>query len=196
MRKIQLILHATDFSANAQHGLELACDLAKAHEARLIVLHVVPLFTPQWAGRDAEWELRRLDCGTIQPERMLTGGDPGSEIISAARRLNADLIVLGQPQPSWWRWLVEERAAQTVVRTAACPVLIATDPKASTAASHSARGQAITTGRRFHFPQEDREWNPNDGASRLARGQMQRLVRLHPHKSKKMAGSSKTPERA
>lgn len=137
MKDLNVILHPTDFSANAQAALEVACGLARERGARLIVLHVAPPLPAQWTGSglsllysqkhwwDAEAKLRRVECGPLQPERMLRTGEPAPIIVSVAKQVNADLIVIGQPQASRWRWLVEERVAQAVARTAPCPVLIA-----------------------------------------------------------------------
>ena len=155
MKNLNTILHPTDFSENAQHARKLACDLARDHGARLIVLHVAPPLPAQWTGHglsllhpqahwwDAEDQLRLVSCEDFQPELLLRSGEPGPIIVNVAKETNADLIVIGQPQPNRWRWLIEERVAQSVARTAPCPVLVATSPTARStqlrnrAASHA-----------------------------------------------------------
>jgi nucleotide-binding universal stress UspA family protein len=141
MKNLNTILHPTDFSQNAQHALTVACDLARNREARLIVLHVAPPLPAAWTkpsralpdsykrAWDDEARLHSVGCREFQPERMLRAGEPALVIVDVANEVNADLIVIGQPQPSRWRWLVEERVAQAVTRTAPCPVLIAGRPK-------------------------------------------------------------------
>lgn len=141
MNNPNIILHPTDFSPDATYALELACDLAKDHRARLIILHVAaPLRAhvtemglsvdrshKEWL--DAEAQLNRLNCRGLQPERLLRVGEPATVILSVTRQVNADLIVIGQPRPSRWRWLLEERVAESLVQTSPCPVLIVTKPK-------------------------------------------------------------------
>jgi nucleotide-binding universal stress UspA family protein len=163
MKSLSTILHPTDFSANAKHALELACGLARDRGARLIVLHVSPPLPPQWTGselsllsfHEGRWEaatkLRRMNCRTLQPERLLRTGKPAPVIVSVAKEVDADLIVIGQPQPSRWRWLVEERVAQSVARTATCPVLVATSPKVHPGQVAKLHGGSLN-GRHDHGP--------------------------------------------
>lgn len=175
MKDLNIILHPTDFSANTKPALELACGLARDRGARLIVLHVAPPLPTQWVGSglsllhshkdwwDAEAQLRRTHCRDLQPERLLRTGEPAPIIVSVARQVNADLIVIGQPQPSRWRWLIEERVAETVARTAPCSVLIATSPNAQPTrlqgfGDKSFRGRAMAMNRRF-TSSEDFDWH-------------------------------------
>jgi nucleotide-binding universal stress UspA family protein len=158
VRDFNIILHPTDFSTNAQHALELACGLVRDMGVRLIVLHVAPPLPTQWVGSglsmlhshkdlwDTEARLQQVGCGIVQPERLLRTGEPTSVINRVAKQLNADLIVMGRPQSNRWRWLVEERVAQTVARTAPCAVLIAASPKAQATEGPGLCGQA-TRGR-------------------------------------------------
>jgi nucleotide-binding universal stress UspA family protein len=160
MKNVSTILHPTDFSQNAQHALKVACDLARNCEARLIVLHVAPPLPAAWTKPsralpdcytrlwDDEAPLHSVGCREVLPERMLRAGEPALVIVDVANEINADLIVIGQPRPSRWRWLVEERVAQVVTRTAPCPVLIAGPPKprplpVQKASGKSLRGRAI-----------------------------------------------------
>lgn len=136
MRNLELILHATDFSPNSKAALAMACELARRHEAKLALLHVTHPVPCQWPAASpsalycrehltaAERGLRNLDCGLLLPERMLRTGEPATVIVRVAKRVRADLIVVGQPRPEKWRWLLEERVAQAVVRKAPCPVLV------------------------------------------------------------------------
>lgn len=140
MKDLKLILHATDFSSNAQAALTMACELARRREARLVILHVTHPIPCHWPANSpsalyccehwqaADRDLRNLDCEFLAPERMLRTGEPAAVIVSVAERVGADLIVVGQPRPGKWRWLLEERVAQTVVRRARCPVLVVAEP--------------------------------------------------------------------
>jgi len=153
MNHLNTILHPTDFSHNAQQALKLACDLARDHRARLIVLHVAPPLPYHWTAprralpdfhkhaRDGESRLLSAGCRDVHPERMLMFGEPAPVIVRAAKEVSADLIVIGKPQPSPWRWLIEERVAQSVARTAPCPVLVATSSKAQPAMLHEWDGR-------------------------------------------------------
>lgn len=142
MKDLSIILHATDFSPNAQAAFNLACELAQDHRARLLVLHVAPPLPSEWAGiglqrpphlrrnwQNADDQLSELRCRDFRPERLLRTGEPAQVIVNVAKQEGADLIVIGQPQSSFWRWLVEERVAQAVVREAHCPVLVAGNPE-------------------------------------------------------------------
>jgi len=150
MYNLHVILHPTDFSRNSQHALKVACRLARRNKARLILLHVAPPLPNDWAGSslsllqsykgrcELETALRRLKCEGLQPERLLRTGTPAPVIVRVAKELNADLIVMGQPQPGWLRWLIDERVAETVARTAPCAVLVA--------AKHNAKVEAQSDG--------------------------------------------------
>ncbi|MGE4102075.1 MAG: universal stress protein [Pirellulales bacterium] len=152
MKTQQIILHPTDFSPNSQNACQLACALAHERDARLILLHVAPQFTPRMSTSDisllhprhnqwkADQQLRDVDCGDLWPGRLLRYGDPATVILSTAERVKADLIVLGQPRRGKWWWLIEERVAETVMRKASCPVLIATNQKATRGKLDGERG--------------------------------------------------------
>ena len=175
MNELKVILHPTDFSSNAQHALKLACDFARGCTARLILLHVAPPLPSQWVGSglsllhshkswwEMEAKLRWVDCGNLRPERILRSGSPAAAIVEVANQVNADLIVLGQPQASRWRWLVEERVANTVVRTASCPVLIAISRQARSTEvppwrEKSSQGSSNVADRQLELSINDREW--------------------------------------
>jgi nucleotide-binding universal stress UspA family protein len=175
MKKLDVILHPTDFSANAKHAMELACGVARDRGARLIVLHVAPPIPAQWTGSgtsllhshkhrwDAENRLRQVSCRDLRPERWLRTGEPATVIVTVAKQVNADLIVIGQPQPSRWRWLVEERVAETLTRTAPCPLLIATTPDVRAPERYAERGKSLRRQDRplaqpVSFSPDDRVW--------------------------------------
>jgi len=167
MRTWQTILHPTDLSESSQCALELAKDVARHSGARLILLHVVPPLRARWAGygtdphedlRRAHAALQKLDCGDLQPERMLRSGGPAPVIVNVAERVGADLIVIGQPQPSKWRWLAEDRVAETLGRIAPCSVLIAARSKVATEANEKALpGEAKPVPKRLMSGRE-RSW--------------------------------------
>lgn len=143
MKNLRTILHATDLSLDSQHACRLACQLARDQNARLVLLHVAPpgpsvaspssisLLDPYNDRWEADRKMWSLECGDLRPSRLVRTGDPATVILNTAEQLDADLIVLGQPRQGKWRWLIEERVAETVVRKASRPVLIATNHQAS-----------------------------------------------------------------
>src|SRR5687768_14460918 len=109
MAPIHVILHPTDFSAQAADALRLACSLARDYVARLVVLHVaegppvgeaqgvlVPP-TPGQAEAEARAELQRLQVpiDDVRAERRLEQGEAVREILRVAAEIRADLIVMG-----------------------------------------------------------------------------------------------------
>lgn len=143
MTNLQTILHPTDLSPDSQYACQLACELARDRDARLVLLHVAPplpslmspsnisLLDPYNKRFEADRKMWSLDCGDLRPSRFLRAGDAATVILNTAERVNADLIVLGQPRQGKWWWLIEDRVAETVVRKASRPVFIATNHKAS-----------------------------------------------------------------
>lgn len=173
MKELTIILHPTDFSANAKHALELACGLARHRRARLILLHVVPPVHPQLPRNDrsslhsqkdfwaAEARLRLLDCGDLLAMRLLRTGDPASVIAQVAEQVKADVIVLGRPKPSPWNWLAERRLALTVAQTAPCPVLFGASPVLESKEPQGANGKSLQQG--VMTPSKQVEFSSGEG---------------------------------
>ena len=106
------ILIATDGSAEAGRAVELGLELAAEHDAQVILLHVLPPEAWEWHGRAPVFprpvEHRAgEDTSVLAPASQLAAdrgipataelvaGDPVVEIVRAADRLDADLIVVG-----------------------------------------------------------------------------------------------------
>ena len=133
------ILVATDFSETAESALDWATDLARAHSARIDLVHA--LLLPNQMGDylpsppDMNEELRhaallRLDQSAggardrgveVQPELLL--GLPSQTILEAAEASEADLIVMGTLGLTGIRHLLLGSTAERVVQRATCPVL-------------------------------------------------------------------------
>jgi nucleotide-binding universal stress UspA family protein len=107
---VKKILAATDFSAPANQAMAVAADLARAHNAALVVAHVVsPVTVPErWRAyvKDVEEEsisqartrLERLAASIsvgLAPDLVVTMGRPADAIADLARERAAGLIVLG-----------------------------------------------------------------------------------------------------
>lgn len=136
MFAIHRILHPTDFSEAAAAAFHVACSLARAHHATLILLHVMP--TPRaWgeivARRQANGYEEQLHREYLQPlcqtaadvctEPLLEEGDPVEVITRRAATLGCDLIVLGTHGRTGLPRLLMGSVAEHVLRQAPCPVL-------------------------------------------------------------------------
>jgi nucleotide-binding universal stress UspA family protein len=133
------VLIALDESALAAHAVAAGCDLARALKADIALVYVVDptlAFLPESGipAADLMAELKREgerllsaaakrigDSPTWQFVRM---GKPADEVLAAAREWNADLIVIGTHGRSGMSRLVMGSTAESVLRRAACPVLV------------------------------------------------------------------------
>jgi universal stress protein A len=136
------ILHPTDFSRASAPALRRSVALAKACRAPLVLLHVMTPPSPfigestppssfvellRLARRSAK---RRLAAALARVKRervgaraILVEGLPASEILSAARRTRADLIVMGTHGRTGVSRLFLGSVAERVVRESRSPVL-------------------------------------------------------------------------
>lgn len=144
--KPETIVCATDFSDPADDALQMACDLARRYEAKLVLLHVVTLWeydpgNPSWRfpalpeeyqsgivqGPQRQLEERReqLADASIEIESMLVRGyDAAAEIVRVATDdVGADLVVMGTHGHTGIAHLLLGSVAGKVVRTFPGPVL-------------------------------------------------------------------------
>jgi len=137
MQKLTTILHATDFSELAANAFHAAFALARAHNARLILLYVKQpqetvqgefgLMPPEPEPSDADI-LQRLDeliprGSSVQAERLLAHGKAAETIVQVAKEKHCDLIVLGTHGRKGLARLFYGNVADSVTRAAPCPVL-------------------------------------------------------------------------
>jgi nucleotide-binding universal stress UspA family protein len=154
MIPVHRILYPTDFSEHSGYAFALACALAEAQGADLVVLHVVPpidthgeVLAQPWPGgfyedlRDRLKQLQAPEGSGISVDHWLEEGDPASEIVRVAATVGADLIVLGTHGRTGVHRLLMGSVAEQVVRRAACPVLTVKLPFPAGAAR--AEGQAV-----------------------------------------------------
>jgi nucleotide-binding universal stress UspA family protein len=139
------ILVAVDGSAAAAKGLREAIRLAKSENARLFILHVVDEFTAfapldgvapsvdlvpmlKEGGRKVLDKAQRLaDAGGVKSTsvlREMLSGPAAGPIVREAKKLGADLIVLGTHGRRGVRRIVLGSDAEQVVRLASVPVLL------------------------------------------------------------------------
>jgi nucleotide-binding universal stress UspA family protein len=145
--KIATILFATDFSFSARSGLEYALSIARASEARLVLLHAVMPGGEAIPGsfdeatieaslkiEEQELESAREDMEHLAAEEIMHGtrietivevGAAANLILSHAEMERADMIVMGAHHSTGGSIAshIPWATASTVVREAHCPVL-------------------------------------------------------------------------
>ena len=138
--RLKKVLHPTDYSERSRPALMEAAELAAAHGADLVLLHVVDTLGPEAltfgemsSGLQPEAYRQRLfgELRQLRPEQaglhvvyVLSEEDVVTSVIRTASDLGCDLIVLGTHGAGGWaRWL-SSSIAEEVVRRAPCPVLV------------------------------------------------------------------------
>lgn len=138
------ILFCLDFSRYSERAREAAIAYAKCFDANLIVLNVVNTrFFEHPAIVDSPSYARAYDEAQTIAQNKLTDavdqiskevknvtsasrtGSPGEEIIKYATSENIDLIIMGSKGRTGFSRLLLGSAAETVVKSAPCDVLIA-----------------------------------------------------------------------
>lgn len=138
------ILVPIDFSGKSRQALEVAVPLAESYQGRVFLLHVVrPPPVSGWqiipGGKHyltmgmnniAEASRKKLEALAakkvslaIWGRALVRQGHPYQEIISAARQLKADLIVISTHGYSGLKKVLIGSVTERVVRHAPCPVL-------------------------------------------------------------------------
>jgi len=145
----RIVLHATTLRETSRPSAALACQVASAQKARLVLLHVLPPIPemqrkgmPTGFDSVAERELRMLAeetgarCGSgVEP--LVVHGNPSIEILATASELSASLIVLGATQRSAFENLTRDRTVYRVLAHARCPVLTLREPQAMLSEAHT-----------------------------------------------------------
>jgi nucleotide-binding universal stress UspA family protein len=112
------VLLAVEDSATGLEAAAVAVDLAAALGARLLAVHVVPdgeVVAALSVGRRNGARVRerrsaaamallrhvaaRASLAGVPVETLLLDGDPAPQILAAARRWDADLLVIGRSEP-------------------------------------------------------------------------------------------------
>ena len=123
-RPYRRIVVATDLSAGSRRSFRLAARLAVLFGATVTVLHVVA--HPDAADR-ARAALARFipsELACRAPRLVVEAGEPCAVILSTARAVDADLVVLSTGGRDSLRDAVLGTNAQRVIRHAPCPVLV------------------------------------------------------------------------
>lgn len=126
----QRIVYATDFSSQAAKAAGLALSLGQTSGAKVYLCHVI---TENEAASHDNCEARSLSSlkalipesvhGWCDPECIVDHGKSSEAILALARRVNADLIVLGVRKASFWTEYVRTGLTPALLATATCPVL-------------------------------------------------------------------------
>ena len=140
--RLQKILLPTDFSDYSTAATKYACELATKFDAELHILHTLeshlsltPTFglgldLPKYVS-ESKAAVEKSLAGVLDPKwegggkvvKAMVEGSPKVEIIAYARKHNIDLIVLATHGRSGLAHVLMGSVAESVVRTAPCPVL-------------------------------------------------------------------------
>jgi universal stress protein A len=140
--RLQKILLPTDFSNYSAAATQYACELATKFDAELHLLHTLELHltsTPEFGMglalpkylAESRAAAEKSLAGVLDPKwaagrtviQSVVEGSPKVEIIAYARKQNIDLIVLATHGRTGLPHVLMGSVAETVVRTAPCPVL-------------------------------------------------------------------------
>lgn len=140
--QLKKILMPTDFSKESAAATKYACELATQFDAELHLLHTLEhhldsipdfgmgLVLPNYFT-EAKAAAEKSLAGVLDPKwapgrtivKAVVEGSPKVEIIRYASRQNIDLIVLSTHGRTGLAHLMMGSVAESVVRTAPCPVL-------------------------------------------------------------------------
>jgi nucleotide-binding universal stress UspA family protein len=137
----RVVLHATTLRETSRPSAALACQIAAAQKARLVLLHVLPHIPemqrkglPTGLDSAAMVDLRILAeqtgagcCSAVEP--IVAHGNPSIEILALAQERHASLIVLGATRRSAFENLTRDRTVYRVLAHAHCPVLTLREPQ-------------------------------------------------------------------
>ena len=148
MIDLKKILYPTDFGESAEEALRYAAMLASQYDAKLIMMHVVSLFSngpskaeeqisemEQYAEKFADQihqQAEEIIDRTIEDEShehlkmkklIVRGFSPNQEVIRVCEEEDIDLVVMGTYGRGGVSHMLFGSTAEQVVRTANCPVL-------------------------------------------------------------------------
>ena len=129
MKTIKKIVCAIDLTKASSRAFDRALSIARAGNARLYVLHVVPKDRPfSWHQRERFELLTRLreraERAGVRVRTVEQHGDPARTIVLHANARKADLVVLGSNRRRGWQRFREGSVGERVLRRASWAVLI------------------------------------------------------------------------
>jgi len=142
-RAVRKILVPTDFSDASSEAVRTAIAFARAFSARVVVIHVFveptyvlpppveiatfPFDMSEILAKvqaSLDGEIQRVEQAGIPVEGETISGRPAPEIVAHAKKVGADLIVMGTHGRSGFQHALLGSVAERVVQHAHCPVLI------------------------------------------------------------------------
>ena len=120
--QIKKILYATDLSKNSSYAFLFATDMARRHDAKIVILHAIepiPPYAEVYSGVTVEMERKQQEetvedlkkhlqgfckkaeaqigppCVELVSKVLVPRGHPPEEILNAANEEGCDVIVLG-----------------------------------------------------------------------------------------------------
>ncbi len=136
--KWRSVICATDFSPPSYAAFRFAIQLAQDQAAKLILAHVIDLGSSQAstqrpsqyvesAAEDIRHKLNDAVIDSRAPkntEVLVMVGKPSTLLVDKARRLGADLVILGKCGHSLMKHRVLGSTTNAILRSASCPVLV------------------------------------------------------------------------
>jgi nucleotide-binding universal stress UspA family protein len=135
-RRIRTILHATDLSSRSDRAFTRAVELARRLRAKLAIVHVVDGELPtsliaqfrDKAAQAIQDQIRSLPgAKALVPEIRIEPGDPYENILRCAKKIDADLIVMGLHRRRPLADLFIGTTVERVARLGRRPVLVVRD---------------------------------------------------------------------
>lgn len=155
--QIKKILYATDLSKNSIYAFYYAVDIAKKHDAEIVILNVIEPIPARTYGRfreklhhdqhETSMEMIRnrlekfckkveerdnLPCMTLVTKILVQIGDPIEEILKVADQEGCDLIVLGNHGKGFLAQTFLGSVSRTVLDRAKKPVFLIPLPSEET----------------------------------------------------------------
>jgi len=125
------IVYATDFSGQAAKAAIFALSFAQDSGAHIYLCHIsrTDPGAEEKVALDARFKtaLNRMIPESVfewcTPETVVRHGDPAENILELAGRVDADLIVLGARNSSFWLTHIEHGLTPDLLAEATCPVM-------------------------------------------------------------------------
>ena len=139
--QLQKLLVPIDFSDHALQALRWGASLAERYGAQILLLHIIPKTVEEVSMHGSAWEqvimgleakvetqlfevaLMELKNG-LRVDVRVAVGKPAEEIVRVAREDAVDLIVMGTHGHTALHYMLLGSTAETVFRTAPCPVFM------------------------------------------------------------------------
>jgi universal stress protein A len=155
------VLVATDLGEASSGALRLGAEVARAFDAELLIVHVLPDLDIRGSVKDvlgmepgdllerrageAERRLRQLESmlGRGHVHASVRCGSAAAEIVRLANEAAVDFIVVGSHGPTCPRGMGMEPVAERVRARARCPVIVALPPVDTGPAGGPAPGSSI-----------------------------------------------------